>query len=112
MGHHDPSEADWKIFRRLRDIALQRFCDRTLQELSVLIHADSRSPHERYLAVFDLVQKRNDELARAFDGAARSRMVSHLVEMHELGIVSKEELEQFGPETRRVLDFLVKGLRE
>jgi len=30
---HDLSEADWKIFRELREVALERFCSRVLDEL-------------------------------------------------------------------------------
>jgi hypothetical protein len=42
-------ESDWKLFRRLRQVALERFCARVLTELrSAVADTDDRY-HERYL---------------------------------------------------------------
>ncbi len=42
-------ESDWKIFRELREVALERFCKRVLEELELLWQDASGSYHERYL---------------------------------------------------------------
>ena len=101
-------ESDWKVFRELREVALQRFCERVLGELLPLTQDHSRSPHERYLAVFRLVRERDEQLANAFNDPARSRMILQLATIRTLGILSPSELERFTQETRSILELLVK----
>ena len=67
MVSHGVPESDWKIFRELRVVALERFCKRVLEELEPLRLDTSRSHHERYLDVFRLLQNRDEELAHAFN---------------------------------------------
>jgi hypothetical protein len=105
---HNVVESDWKVFRELREVALQRFCKRVLEQLLSVIQDGSRNDHERYLAVFRLLQDRDRQLANAFDGPARSRMMAQLAAIHALGLLSTAELESFTEETRSVLDSLVK----
>jgi hypothetical protein len=66
---------DWKAFRQLREIALERFCERVLQELDAISRDVSRTQHERYVSVFGLLQDRDDELGRAFNNPRRSQMI-------------------------------------
>ena len=102
------TESDWKAFRELRETALQRFCERVLEELLPLIRDRSRSHHERYLAVFRLIQERDEQLAHAFNGPARSRMVVQLAAIRGLGLLSPRELERFTHETRSIVESLAK----
>jgi len=97
---HDVSESDWKIFRELREIALQRFCERVLEQVQSIVRDDSRSHHERYLAVFSFVQDRDTELASAFNNPARSRMILQLLAIRALGLLSSAELRRFSDTTR------------
>ena len=99
-----PPESDWKAFREVREVALQRFCERVLEELLLLTHDRSRSPHERYLAVFRLIQQRDEQLADAFNNPARSRMILQLATIRALGLLSPSELERFTRETRSILE--------
>jgi hypothetical protein len=101
-------ESDWKAFRQLREVALQRFCERVLEELLALAQDRSRSPHERYLAVFRLIQQRDQQLADAFNDPTRSRMVLQLATIRALGVLSPSELERFTQETRSILESLAK----
>jgi hypothetical protein len=105
---HDVPESDWKTFRALREVALQRFCERVLDELGSIVRDDSQTHHERYSAVFRLIQERDERLAHAFDSPARSRMVVQLAAIHALGLLSPDELGRFTQETRSVVDLLVK----
>jgi len=63
----DVPESDWKGFRELRELALERFCKRVFAELEPLVQNVSRTYYERYLDVFHLLKERDRELARAFD---------------------------------------------
>jgi hypothetical protein len=53
------SQADWKLFRQLHPIALERFCARVLSDVGRLVSDTDKSAHERYLAVFELVRRRD-----------------------------------------------------
>ena len=101
-------ESDWKIFRELREVALQRFCERVLEEVVSIVQDSSRSHHERYLAVFRLMQRRDEQLAHAFNDPARSRMIVQLAALHVLGLLAPRELERFTQETRSKVESLTE----
>ncbi|MEM8641028.1 MAG: peptide ABC transporter substrate-binding protein [Cyanobacteria bacterium P01_G01_bin.54] len=99
-------EADWKKFRKLREVALERFCDRTLQEITTIAANDAASSHQRYLKIYDFIQAQDQDLSRAFDAPRRSQMLEQLIAMQGLGLFTTEDLDQFTDATREVLDFL------
>jgi hypothetical protein len=105
MAAHIP-ESDWKKFRRLREVALERFCDRILQEIARLTADESSGLHQRYLAIYELIQKRDREIGRAFNNPRRSQALQQLSAMHALGLVEVEELDAFTDQTREVVKFL------
>jgi len=105
---HSVQESDWKAFRELREVALQRFCERVLEEVLPLAQDRSRSHHERYLAVFRLIQERDEQLADAFNDPARSRMMVQLAAIRALGLLLPGELERFTQEIRSVVESLAK----
>jgi hypothetical protein len=94
-------EADWRALRKLEKVALERFCERVLQECASILGDTGRTAHERYLALYDLTRDRDRELSRAFDDLRRSTAVLRLMAMRDLGVITDEELEAFSPETRR-----------
>src|SRR5262249_36272490 len=94
------SEPDWKRFRQVHALALGRFCERVLAEVGQLAAEPGKSAHERYLAVFDLVHRRNKELAQAFDDFRRSTAWRQLAILRHQGLVSDDEFARFSPETR------------
>ena len=98
-------EADWKRFRMLREVALEKFCERVLVEVRQLSGAPNKSFHERYLDVFRQIDDRDKELARAFNDSRRSRMVQQLMCMRALGLIENEELAKFSQETQAMLGF-------
>src|SRR5258707_13944135 len=51
----------------LQPLALDRFCQRVLAEVGRLAGDADKSNHQRYLAVFRLLQRRDEELANAFN---------------------------------------------
>ena len=67
----DIKESDWKIFRRLHRIALERYCQRVLEEVKLATVSDD-SYHDCYLKVYRLMQDRDRTMARAFNDLRRS----------------------------------------
>ena len=93
-------ESDWKLFRQLRPLALDRFCQRVLAEVGRLAADTGRSSHERYLAVFKLLQRRDEELADAFNNPRRSTALAQLARIRAEGLLTEEEFAGFSPEIR------------
>lgn len=95
----DIRESDWKLLSRLKPLALDRFCQRVLSQIGVLT-SESKSTHDRYLAIFALVEERDNELANCFNDLRRSNAFMRLAAMGSLGLVSDEEFAGFSEETQ------------
>src|SRR5438105_677068 len=102
------TEADWKLFRQLQPVALDRFCQRVLSEVGRIASDTSKSSHERYLAVFNLLRRRDRELADAFDDPRRSTALRQLACLQSHGLLSDEEFARFSPETRDMVQFFLE----
>jgi hypothetical protein len=96
-------EADWKVFRSLHPIWIERFCKRVNGELLRVLSDDSRDPYEQYLAAYKLIHKRDKELASAFDDFRRSTAVFQIAIIRKLGVITDEELGRFSESTRASL---------
>jgi hypothetical protein len=99
-------EADWKVFRELREVALDRFCQRVLAEIESAATDETRTNHIRYRAVYDLIHRRDRELAAAFDSPRRSQAMIQLMQIYSLELLTAEEMDRFSAETRAAVHFL------
>ncbi len=104
-------EADWRVFRELRDAALERFCRRVLENLDRFRQDDSRFYHERYIALYRWLQDRDDEIAGAFNDPRRSRMLQQLAVIVSLDLLDPDELARFSMATRETVESLSKTVR-
>ena len=107
MSHGIP-ESDWKVFRELREIALERFCERILGDAKSLTSDRSTTAHERFLKLYAQVNEQNYEIARAFDGPKRSSMLGQLAAMCSHRLLKPDELSRFSAETRETAESLGK----
>ena len=99
-------ESDWKLFRRLHGIALERFCQRLIEEVrSATVHC-SNGYHDCYLKMFALIQRRDKEIARDFNNPRRSNALILLANIKEEGLLTDEEFMQFSPETREFVEVI------
>ena len=100
-------EADWKALRKLREVALEKFSERILDQV-VRVSSDSgKSFHERYLAVWRLLQKHDKQVADAFNNPRRSHALEQLTIMYSLGLVGQQDLRKFSSETQEVIKMLM-----
>jgi hypothetical protein len=102
----DFPEADWKLFRQLREQALERFCERILNEVEKTSSDSAASCHDRYLRVFRLLQRRDREIADAFNDPRRSQAMIQLARMKSLRLLEPEELNRFTTSSRDMLAIL------
>lgn len=99
-------EEDWKLFRELREVALDRFCKHALNELRRLLLGGSQRNHERYLAVFRVMKERDRTLKRLFDDPRRSDMLWQLAVIRGEGLVTPDEMAPFSAEVRQSVETL------
>jgi hypothetical protein len=59
-------ESDWKIFKELRPLALQRYCERVMEDVDKIIHVSERDAHERYIEMYKIVRDGDKRLPDIF----------------------------------------------
>jgi hypothetical protein len=96
-------EADWRVFRSLHPIWIERFCKRVNGELMRVLSDDSRDAYEQYLAGYKLMHKRDKEIANAFNDFRRSTAVIQIAIIRKLGVITDEEFGRFSESTRASL---------
>lgn len=93
-------ESDWKHFRQVQQSSLERFCQRVMSEIGDHISPHDSDPHQRYLAICELVRRSNREMAEAFNDVRRSTALIQLTRIHSLGLLTDQEFAQFSDATR------------
>jgi hypothetical protein len=104
----DVAESDWRVFKRLRESALERYCEEILSEVARVIDRSDESTHERYLAVYRLIQECDQELESIFDTVRRSTAVAQLFNFRRAHLVTNEQFAKLSPELRDRIDALLK----
>jgi hypothetical protein len=107
----DIKETDWKCFRKLRELALERYCERALNDVRRTIDASNSTHYERYLKLWDLLRSRDKTIAIAFDDARRSQAIIQLANIVAEDLLTDAELNQFSEDTRERLEG-IKRLRD
>ena len=95
-------EAEWRRLSTLKPVALERQCNRILEELMLVAQSEDTS-HERYLSIFKLIQDRDKQIALAFDGLSRSNALFKLTEMRRENLLTDQEFAEFSDETQRIV---------
>lgn len=99
-------ESDWKAFKQFHPIALNRFSRQVLDETEALLKNNSTSPHDIYLAIYKLIQRRDKEMADLFNDYRRSTAVLQIAMMHSRDLLTDQEWQQFSAETRNAITAL------
>lgn len=100
-------ESDWKIFRELHSVALERFCRQILSEVKQIDADSTKSFHQKYLDIFRLVQRCDWEIARVFDNPRRSTALIQLAEIESRGLLTRDEYLRFSEGTRNIIAHLL-----
>ena len=100
------NESDWRLFRKLEPIALDRFCERVLSEINQISSDSNKTSHQRYVAIFKLLERRDRELADAFNDLRRSTAWRQLALIQSHGLLTEKEMADFTAETRGVIELL------
>ena len=101
-------ESDWKLFRRVHEIALERFSKQVIEEINDATSNCTQDYHKRYLEIFNLIMDRNDEMARAFDDMRRSKAYILLANIKGSQLLKDEEFLEFSSETRKAAESILE----
>jgi hypothetical protein len=107
----DIPESDWKAFRKLSAVALERLCERILKGVGRITTLEGKTYHARFLALYYFIDEQNNEMARAFDNPRRSSALFQLAAMASLDLVTAAELGAFTPETQSRVEALRKATK-
>lgn len=97
------AESDWKIFKEVRENALERLSQRILGEARAICDDESMTAHERYGRLYGLIQDRDRDMADAFNDFRRSTAVRCLRLMWKLDLLTEEEIARFSDDVQRTL---------
>ena len=99
-------ESDWKLFRKVREPALERYCQRVLEDVGRIVDKKSSSYHERYLQLWELLRDRDKAIAIAFNDPSRSQAFIQLANIDAENLLTEDELNLFSDETRERIEAL------
>ena len=91
------AERDWKVFRELHGIALERMCNSVVREFQKELNG-SGSAVEKFWNANELVRKREKEIRGAFDDMRRSTAWLQVRLIRSLCLWTDEEVNRFSPE--------------
>lgn len=96
----DLPEPDWKTVRKLHDLALERFCQRVLEDIERIHSATSKNAHSRYLEIFKVIEEQDKEIEWIFNDLNRSNAMEHLCAMRTRGLLAETEFALLSQETQ------------
>jgi hypothetical protein len=105
-------ESDWKKFKKLREVALDRYCEQILREVRNLSDRERSTNHERYLELYRYIDQSDDNIARMFNDPRRSTAIAQLLGMVGADLITEEELIAFSEDTRSTIEHLARRFRE
>jgi hypothetical protein len=97
-------EQDWKRLRALKDKKLNEICADILSEINHEIKNKEDQNHKAYLKVWEIVDKRDDDIADMFNDLRRSNAVFKLALWKKKGYLSDKELNEFTESTRSTIE--------
>jgi hypothetical protein len=91
-------ESDWKIFKEIKERAIEQFCTDALQEFGEVINDNKLHVHNRYLLLYKLVQNRDKQMRLLFDDHSRSKAILQLLAIRGEGLANDELLNKLSEE--------------
>ena len=91
-------ESDWKIFKEIKEKAIQLFCKNALSEYEEIIKNKSESSQETYTYLYRLVINTDKRMALLFDGHSRSKANLQLLAIRGEALADKTLLNKLSDE--------------
>jgi len=91
-------ESDWKVFKDIKEKAIELFCDHSLKEFEEVINDKALNSHERYTLLYELVNNRDKQMALLFDGHSRSKAQLQLIAIRGEDLADESLLKKLSKE--------------
>ncbi|NIL17297.1 hypothetical protein AU074_31260 [Pseudomonas sp. ATCC PTA-122608] len=101
-------ESDWKKFKVLRALALERFHLGVLADAKTISERETLSAEARYRTLYRLTRDRDNDVVRTFNLYSRSRAWESLAQMISLDLLSDSELSVLSEETLSAISYAVR----
>lgn len=98
------NESDWKVFKKIKEKAIVKYCSRCFAEFKDVINDESKDIHERYLLNYRLVESRDKQMSVIFDGHSRSKAWLQLLAIRAEGLADESLLLKLSDEFRERTD--------
>ena len=98
------NESDWKIFKNIKELAIEKYCSVVLDEARDIVLNDNESSHETYLYLYKILQNRDEHLAVMFDGHSRSKAWLQLIAIRKEGLAEQSLLDKLSEDFRTKTD--------
>lgn len=95
------SESDWTVYKRIRDLAQDRYSQRVLDEAERIRQDATLSVQDRHAELSRMIRERDKEMYQIFDTLRCSSAVLFLMMMRRYELVTDEEMQSFSPEIQR-----------
>lgn len=102
-------ESDWKVFKEIKDKAIERFCEIALDEFREAMDDEGEHIHNRYLLNYKLVKNRNKQMSLIFDGHSRSKAPLQLLAIRGEGLADEELVAKLSEEFREQTNPKMRG---
>lgn len=104
-------ESDWKVLHELSKVAYERFCERSLAEVSAVLADAARSKGDQFDEVLRLMKDRDGDLSSIFGNDSRSTAFIRMLALRSRSLLTDEEFARFSAETRDSIDNALGAFR-
>ena len=91
-------ESDWKVFKQIKEQAIQLFCNNALSEYEEIIKSNKDDSQETYTYLYRMVVNRDKQMALLFDGHSRSKASLQLLAIRGEGLADEHLLKKLSAE--------------
>ena len=101
-------EQDWKKIRSLKDNILNAVCADILEEINKVCKTKGGENHKAYLKTWNIVNKRDKDIAGMFDDLKRSNAIFKVALWYKHGYLTDNEVKEFTDQTYKAIQSLYK----
>ena len=87
-------ESDWKVFKQIKEQAIQLFCSNALSEYEEIIKSKKDDSQGTYTYLYRMVVNRDKQMALLFDGHSRSKASLQLLAIRGEGLADEDLLKK------------------
>lgn len=102
----DPPESDWKLFRKYKDEMLEALTGRINDASKEILDNANRSQHERYLNLYDHIDKSNRIIGNCFNDWRRSTFGIFASQLARQNLIPRELWDALTDATRQRIERL------